>query len=203
LAAQGIHDPRVLEAMRRVPRHIFLHFTLWARAYEDVALPTLHGQTISQPYMVASMTQLLAAAPEHRVLEIGTGSGYQTMILALLAREVVSIEREKELAQQAQLTLQQFEVNNVNIHVGDGSLGHPPAAPYDRILVTAGSPDVPQALLHQLADGGRMVIPVGDRKSQTLLAIDRNGEKISRRTATECRFVPLVGEQGWPAGSEG
>ena len=197
LAARGIADRRVLEAMRTVPRHCFISEELADRAYEDGALPTMHGQTISQPYMVAAMTEAMALAPRHRVLEIGTGSGYQLMILARLARHVVSIERDAELAERGRQQMERFGATHTSIHVGDGSLGWPDEAPYDRIMVTAGAPDVPPALLEQLADGGRVVIPVGDRELQYLMLVDRRGNDYRRTRSIGCRFVPLLGAQGW------
>ena len=198
LAARGIADRRVLEAMRAVPRHCFVSEELADRAYDDGALPTMHGQTISQPYMVAVMTEAMTLAPRHPVLEIGTGSGYQLMILARLAKHVVSIERDAELAERGRQQMKRFDVINTSIHVGDGSLGWPDDGPYDRIMVTAGAPDVPPALLEQLADGGRIVIPVGDRELQYLMLVDRRGDDYRRTRSIGCRFVPLLGAQGWP-----
>lgn len=199
LRARGIDDPRVLREMRSVPRHRFVSKGLRNRAYEDTALPTLNQQTISQPYIVALMTQMLSVEPADRVLEIGTGSGYQTIILARLGRYVVSIERDEQLAQQGRETLDAFGIENVEVHAGDGTLGWPEQAPYDRIIVTAGAPEPPQPLIDQLAEGGRLVIPVGDRQTQTMAAIDRRGGELTREQGIACRFVPLVGEAGWAA----
>lgn len=197
LMARGIRNIRVLQQMRSIPRHVFVRAALQNRAYDDCALPTLNDQTISQPYIVALMSEILDPQPEDYVLEIGTGSGYQTMILARLSRSVVSIERDPELAAQARQLLERFNVNNVEVVVGDGTLGWPDRAPYDRILVTAASPDVPPALLSQLADGGRMVIPVGDRTVQKLRTVDRHEAKVIQRDQLDVRFVPLIGAQGW------
>lgn len=194
LHERGIRDPRVLAAMRAVPRHLFVHAHLQARAYDDVALPTLNDQTISQPCIVAAMTEALDVHNNHHVLEIGTGSGYQTMILARLAKDVVSIERDAALAGEAESMLQHMGASNVTVHVGDGTKGWIPGAPYDRILVTAGGPRVPDALMQQLADGGRIVMPVGDRRVQELTMVESSGQ---RRVLMQCQFVPLVGEQGW------
>jgi len=197
LAARGITNPRVLDAMRQVPRHVFVDVTLAGRAYSDAALPTVDGQTISQPYMVAVMTANLGVSETDRVLEIGTGSGYQTMILALLARQVVSIEQHEGLAASARRRLEDFAVDNVKIVTGDGTLGYPDDAPYDRILVTAGAPRVPQALLDQLADPGRLIIPIGPRDAQMLTTVEKHDGKIIEHEGLSCRFVPLVGAQGW------
>ncbi|MBI1368661.1 MAG: protein-L-isoaspartate(D-aspartate) O-methyltransferase [Planctomycetes bacterium] len=198
LRARGIVNARVLDAMRTVPRHVFLDPSLHRRAYDDAALPTTDDQTISQPYMVAVMTQTLGVDPTHRVLEIGTGSGYQTMILARLAAEVFTIERYASLAHGARDRLDSFGVTNVHIHLGDGTLGWPDLAPFDRILVTAGAPKPPPALIDQLADPGRMVIPLGDRTYQTLVTLEKRRGKVHQTDGLGCHFVPLVGEQGWP-----
>jgi len=197
LIHRGVTNERVLRVMRQVPRHRFLPTTMFRRAYDDCALATLNGQTISQPYMVAHMTDLLDVQPTHRVLEIGTGSGYQTLILSMLADRVVSIERDPQLAELARQNLDRFNADNVSVHVGDGTLGWPDDAPYDRVLVTAAAPDAPQPLIDQLASPGRMVIPVGDRDSQVLQLIDRDNGNLQRNVTTPCRFVPLVGDQGW------
>jgi protein-L-isoaspartate(D-aspartate) O-methyltransferase len=201
LIRRGIGDPRVIHAMRCIPRHSFLAPHLLSRAYDDCALPTRNGQTISQPYIVAAMSEMLRVAPDHCVLEIGTGSGYQTMILARLARRVVSIERDPQLSQQARQSLDRFGINNVELHVGDGSLGWPAGSDvptYDRILVTAGAPAPPPALLAQLKDGGRMVIPVGDDRYQVMTCVDKSAGRTVAIPGIECRFVPLIGEQAWP-----
>jgi protein-L-isoaspartate(D-aspartate) O-methyltransferase len=198
LAGRGIRDPRVLDAMREVPRHFFVPQSMEAEAYADQPLAVGEGQTISQPYIVALMTEMLAPDAAHRVLEIGTGSGYQAAILARLAAEVVTIERRAVLADRAREVLDACGISNVQIVLGDGTEGHEPAAPYDRILVTAGAPSVPPALKAQLADGGRLVIPVGSADIQHLATIDRSGETFAERQGPSCVFVPLVGRHGWP-----
>jgi protein-L-isoaspartate(D-aspartate) O-methyltransferase len=188
----------VLDAMRAVPRHLFVPEAARHAAYDDRALPIAEGQTISQPYMVAVMTQALDPAPDHRVLEIGTGSGYQTAILARLAAGVHSIERHPALAALARRTLDAMGATNVVIHVGDGTEGLPEHAPFDRILVTAGAPSVPESLQRQLAPGGRLVIPVGPASFQHLITINRVDDRFDRAESDPCVFVPLVGRFGWP-----
>jgi protein-L-isoaspartate(D-aspartate) O-methyltransferase len=198
LRARGIGDSRVLAALDAVPRERFVPPDLWDRAYENSALPLDAGQTISQPLMVASMTQELGLSGSERVLEIGTGSGYQTAILAKLAREVVTIERIESLAVRARARLEDLGDSNIEFHVGDGSLGWPPRAPYDAILVTAGAPDYPAPLYNQLAVGGRLVIPVGDEAAQTLKVVTKTGQGPRIRDAGGCRFVRLIGDAAWP-----
>lgn len=198
VAARGIHDPRVLEALREVPRHLFVPEAVRHQAYDDCPLLIGEGQTISQPYMVAAMTATLAPAETDRVLEIGTGSGYQTAILARLAASVVSIERHASLAKHATEVFRALGLSNVRVIVGDGTEGYPPGAPYERILVTAGAPVVPEALTAQLADGGRLVIPVGPTGLQRLTIVDRRGETLQEREGEGCVFVPLIGRYGWP-----
>jgi protein-L-isoaspartate(D-aspartate) O-methyltransferase len=198
LRARGIADPRVLQAMGKVPRELFVPAELTADTYADCALSIGKGQTISQPYMVALMTEALELNGDETVLEIGTGSGYQTAILAELARRVISIERLEPLADRARQTLDQLGYRNVAVLVGDGTLGWSATAPYSRILVTAMATECPPALFNQLAEGGILVIPLGGRESQVLQAI-RKIEGQPRSTAlVGCRFVPLIGEQGWP-----
>lgn len=197
IRARGVKDPRVLAAMEEVPRERFIPFTRQEVAYEDRALPLDCGQTISQPFMVAYMTELLQVEPQSKVLEVGTGSGYQAAILAKLARTVHTIERLEALRVQAERTLRSLNITNVVFHVGDGSLGVPQEAPFDRILVTAGAPRVPQRLIEQLADGGRLVIPVGDADEQTVMLIVRQGDRTTEKPMLACRFVPLIGSQGW------
>ncbi|MBI5378880.1 MAG: protein-L-isoaspartate(D-aspartate) O-methyltransferase [Nitrospirae bacterium] len=197
LVARGIRDTRVLAAMRKVPRHRFLDPLYEGRAYDDHALPIGEGQTISQPYMVALMTDLLDLRPEDRVLEIGTGSGYQTAVLAELCRWVYSVERVEPLAAAAERLLTELGYANVTIHVGDGSQGWKEHAPFDGILVTAGAPGVPPSLVDQLAMGGRLVIPIGDRTIQILYRVVREPGGIRRETTTGCVFVPLIGAEGW------
>lgn len=200
IKARGVTDPRVLEAVRAVPRHRFVPEAERRSAYEDRPLPIGEGQTISQPYMVALMTAVLGPPmPSDRVLEIGTGSGYQTAILARLAAHVISVERLRPLADVAAERLRELDVANVTVIVADGSEGHAAGAPYDRILVTAGAPAVPGALKDQLAEGGRLVIPVGPGGFQRLTVVDRHGHDFEVRDDEACVFVPLVGRQGWPA----
>jgi protein-L-isoaspartate(D-aspartate) O-methyltransferase len=197
IAARGVHDPRVLEAMRRVPRHTFVPRELAAQAYEDHPIHIGCRQTISQPYMVACMSEMLGLRAGDHVLEVGTGSGYQTAILAELVRTVVSIERHAALADSARLTLDALGYTNIRVVCGDGTLGFDEAAPYDAILVTAGGPGAPQALLAQLAEGGRMVCPTGGLDMQQLRTIVRHGSDFTTHDGMNCIFVPLVGEQGW------
>jgi protein-L-isoaspartate(D-aspartate) O-methyltransferase len=200
LVKRGIEDPRVLQAMRAIPRHLFVPARHRAMAYEDMPLAIGHEQTISQPLMVAMMTAALQLHGHERVLEIGTGSGYQAAILSRLAVVVFSIERIPELAAQARATLAMAGIMNVHVCVGDGSLGLPEHGPYDAIVVTAASPKVPPALIGQLKLGGRLIIPVGDRHEQTLMRVTAtsNGPKVERLGG--CRFVPLIGQQGWLSG---
>jgi protein-L-isoaspartate(D-aspartate) O-methyltransferase len=197
LERRGISDVRVLEAMRKVPRHLFVDPVLAGRAYEDSPLPIGEGQTISQPYMVAVMTAALALEGGERVLEIGTGSGYQAAVLAELASQVYSIERIPALADRAQKTLKRLGYDNVTIRVGDGSLGWPEAAPYEAIVVTAGAPCVPPPLVEQLRVGGRLLIPVGSPQAQTLRRVVRKEEGVEQEELVGCIFVRLVGEHGW------
>jgi protein-L-isoaspartate(D-aspartate) O-methyltransferase len=185
--------------MRAVPRHLFVPDAVRRDAYDDRPLPIGDGQTISQPYIVAAMTAALAPNPTDRVLEIGTGSGYQTAILARLALSIVTIERHPDLAARAEATLASLGVSNVRVVVGDGSNGFPPDAPYDRILVTAAAPAIPETLKTQLADGGRLVIPVGPHGYQQMMRIDRLGTVYSYLEGEGCVFVPLIGEHGWPS----
>ena len=194
---RGIHDPRVLEALRAVPRHAFLLPDQQEWAYTDGALRIEMGQTISQPYIVALMSSLLDLRGDERVLEVGTGSGYQAAVLAHLAREVYSVERHAPLVEQAGALLEKLGINNVQISLGDGSLGWPEKSPFDGILVTAAAPEVPPSLLNQLAEGGRLVIPVGGKHSQTLEVWQRTGEEFAKKVITAVAFVPLVGEEGW------
>jgi protein-L-isoaspartate(D-aspartate) O-methyltransferase len=197
IAARGVRDVRVLEALREMPRHLFVPEDQRAHAYEDRALPIARGQTISQPYIVAIMTELLAPEPHHRVLEIGTGSGYQTAILARLSAQVITIERHPELAKSAGQVFATAGLVNVDIRVGDGSEGLPEEPPFDRILVTAGAPAIPESLKQQLADRGRLVIPVGPSGYQHLTVIDRFGNDFERQEREPCVFVPLIGRHGW------
>jgi protein-L-isoaspartate(D-aspartate) O-methyltransferase len=197
LVKRGIEDPRVLQAMRDTPRHLFVPARHRTMAYEDMPLPIGHEQTISQPLMVAMMTAALQLHGHERVLEIGTGSGYQAAILSHLASVVFSIERIPELAAQARTTLAQAGIMNVHVLVGDGSLGLPEHGPYDAIVVTAASPKIPPALVDQLHLGGRLVIPVGKRSEQTLMRLTATNDRPHIERLGGCRFVPLIGQQGW------
>lgn len=200
LVARGIGDRRVLDAMRKVQRHLFVSMESQGMAYEDMALTIGSGQTISQPYMVAIMTQLLDLKGDEKVLEIGTGSGYQTAILAELSREVFTIERFEGLLAGAERKLASLGYENIRFRAGDGTLGWPEEAPFDRMLVTAGAPRVPEPLAQQLADGGVMVVPVGSRTSQQLVKYTRQKGKSQEEYHTPCVFVPLVGKHGWGEG---
>lgn len=197
IEAWGIRTPRVLDAMGRVPRELFVPDEEQESAYYDGALPIGEGQTISQPYVVAHMTELLQLGGQEKVLEIGTGSGYQTAVLSLLAAEVYTVERIASLARQAQETLARFGANNVRFHLGDGSLGWPEHAPYDAILVTCAAPAVPRPLVQQLADGGRLVVPVGSRGYQDLVLVRQRGREVAQERLSPVAFVPLIGEHGW------
>jgi protein-L-isoaspartate(D-aspartate) O-methyltransferase len=199
LASRGLGDDRVLATMRKVPRHLFVDEALRARAYGDHALPIGEEQTISQPYIVALMTSLLALTGREKVLEIGTGSGYQTAILGELARRVCSIERLPRLAQRARAVLEGLGYDNVWVRVGGGTLGWADEAPFDRIIVTAGGPAVPPPLFDQLAPDGRMVLPLGDADSQTLTVVENVGGVMTRTPHGECKFVRLVGKYAWEA----
>jgi protein-L-isoaspartate(D-aspartate) O-methyltransferase len=197
LARRGIKDKRVLDAMRQVPRHVFIPEDMRSLAYCDGPLPIGHEQTISQPYIVALMTELLELTGQEKVLELGTGSGYQAAILSRLARQVYSIERLAALAQRAENILAELGCDNVVVRVGDGTLGWPEHSPYEAIIVTAAAPDIPKPLTEQLADGGRLVAPVGSRWSQVLIKVKRQGDLLIRERLTAVAFVPLVGEHGW------
>lgn len=194
----GIRDPNVLEAMRTVPRHLFVPEALQSRAYGDHALPISANQTISQPYIVARMTELLELNKDSRVLEIGAGSGYQTAVLAKVAGQVFAIERIPELAREAQARIRQLDIYNATVKCFDGTLGWAAHAPYDGILVAAGGPDIPEPLLSQLAVGGKLVIPVGaDRDSQRLMRVVRKHSGFITEDQGACAFVPLIGRHGW------
>ena len=197
LRGRDISDARVLDAMERVPRELFVPDDLRARAFDDAALPIGAGQTISQPYMVARIAEELGLDGDERVLDIGTGSGYQAAVLAELADEVHTIERIPELAEQARRNLAAAGYDNVTVHVGDGSRGLPEHAPYDAIAVAAAAPSFPQALYDQLTLGGRLVVPVGGRRGQRLEVIVRSPEGPAVVRSVPCRFVPLVGEEGF------
>lgn len=203
LITRDIYSPSVLDAFRSVPRHRFVPLDHRHLAYADGPLPIGQGQTISQPYIVALMTQLLGLKGDEIVLEIGTGSGYQAAILSCLAREVHSIERHAPLADSASEILVELGFENVYVHVGDGTLGWPECAPYDGILITAAAPNVPQPLLDQLVDGGRLVVPVGGRGAQFLECWFRLGSEYRCDQIAPVAFVPLVGEHGWEEGKWG
>jgi protein-L-isoaspartate(D-aspartate) O-methyltransferase len=198
IAGRGVDDREVLAALRAVPRHLFVPENLVHDAYRDCALPIGYGQTISQPYIVALMTSLLRVDVRSRVLEVGSGSGYQTAVLAELAGEVFTIERVPELAARAQVALRGLGYRNVTTRVGDGSVGLPEHQPYDGIMVTAAAPEPPKALLRQMADGGRLVLPIGEPgRDQMLVLLVRQGDSYTEREQIGVRFVPLVGEQGF------
>jgi protein-L-isoaspartate(D-aspartate) O-methyltransferase len=197
LERKGIRSPAILKAIRVVPRHLFVPGSVRHRAYDDAALPIGNGQTISQPYVQARYLELAELTGKEKVLEVGTGSGYQTALLALLADRVFSVERVPALAQSAKAALDAAGVRNVSVLIGDGTLGWRPYAPYDVILVTAASPSVPQPLLDQLAPGGRLIIPLGPREMQTLTLVRRDGDQFRTSQAGDVRFVPLLGEFGF------
>jgi len=197
LERRGVKDIRVLAAMRKVPRHLFVREEMQERAYDDCALPIGEGQTISQPYMVACMTELLSLKGDEKVLEVGTGSGYQSAVLSQLAREVYTVERIRSLATNAERLLQSLNYDNVHVIVSDGTLGFPEQAPFSSIIVTAGAPEVPQHYIDQLAPGGSLVIPVGSRYSQLLYRIIKTDSGIEQSVFTACMFVPLIGKEGW------
>lgn len=198
IKARGITDAAVLEVLRRVPRHEFVLKETTGRAYNDYPISIGEGQTISQPYIVALMTQCLDLNRNKRALEIGTGSGYQTAILAELCREVLSIERIEVLVQRARQTLRRLDYSNIKIFLGDGSLGLPDELkPFDAIIVTAASPDRPDDLLSQLAPEGRLVVPIGDRFGQRLTLFTKTKDKIVEEVVCGCTFVPLIGKYGW------
>lgn len=195
---RGITDQRLIDVLSRIPRHLFVQEAMAAQAYNDSPLPIGEKQTISQPYMVALMTELLELTSKDHVLEIGTGSGYQTAVLASLARRVWTVERIRPLAMQARKVLDSLHLLNVNIKIGDGTLGWPEEGLYDAIIVTAGAPAVPEQLAVQLSPGGRLVIPVGNENCQSLLRIRKDAEGIlHQESGINCRFVPLIGQDGW------
>lgn len=198
LVKRGINDPLLIDVMLKVPRHIFVEEAMAAQAYSDTSLPIGEKQTISQPYIVAFMTQLLRLTGREKVLEVGTGSGYQTAVLASLAARVCTVERVRSLALRARKALDSLGLLNVNLKVGDGSEGWEEEAPFDAIIVTAGAPHVPQRLLEQLARGGRLIIPVGSRVEQALVRYTKDAEgNVAEEKLSACRFVKLVGKDGW------
>jgi protein-L-isoaspartate(D-aspartate) O-methyltransferase len=198
LRPRGISDPRVLAAMRRVPRHLFVEDALRAQAYGDFPLPIGEGQTISQPFIVALMTQMLELQGQEKVLEIGTGCGYQAAVLSQLCEQVYSVERIKKLLARARINLDQARCFNTICKLDDGTMGWPEHAPYDAIIVTAGGPEIPTALIEQLADPGIMVIPVGERTGQQLLRVVKTNGEVRYEEGELVRFVSLIGTQGWP-----
>jgi protein-L-isoaspartate(D-aspartate) O-methyltransferase len=196
--ARGVRDRRVIEAMQKIPRHLFVEEAMAAQAYNDNPLPIGEKQTISQPYMVALMTELLGLKGKEKVLEIGTGSGYQAAVLAVLAERVCTMERIRPLAMRARKVLDGLGLLNVNIRVADGTCGWEEEAPFDAILVTAGAPEIPETLVTQLAVGGRLVLPVGDQFSQTLVRIVKQQDgSCTIEDSIGCRFVKLIGRHGW------
>lgn len=197
IAWRGVRNPRVLAAMRSVPRHCFVPAEYRGLAYTDGPLPIGNGQTISQPYIVALMSESLQLQGDEKVLEVGTGSGYQAAVLAALAHQVHTIERHANLAEDARLALEKLGVTNVTVHTGDGSKGLPEYAPFQAIMVTASAPRVPQPLLDQLADGGRLILPVGSRGGQVLELWQRHGSRYEHESVLPVAFVPLRGEYGW------
>jgi protein-L-isoaspartate(D-aspartate) O-methyltransferase len=203
LIPRGIRDPRVLAAMRRVPRHRFVPAHLGDQAYNDYPLPIGEDQTISQPYIVALMTEILEPQETDRVLEIGAGSGYQAAILAELVAQVYTMDRVGPLADRAQEALKSLGYGNIKVRLGDGTLGWPEEAPFDGIIVTAAAPQVPRPLTEQLALNGRLVIPVGDRYSQTLTLVRKTKAGLKFEYHGGCRFVPLIGKYGWPEDERG
>jgi len=197
LIPRGIKDERVLMAMEKVPRHLFIDASIAYKAYDDMALPIGEGQTISQPYMVAVMTELLELRGDEKVLEIGTGSGYQAAILAELSKEVYTIERVVVLAEKAMERFRSLGYSNINVKADNGTLGWPEKAPFDRIMITAGTPKIPDPLKEQLSEGGIIIAPVGERFSQQLLKVKKSKDRLSEEYHTPCIFVPLIGKYGW------
>lgn len=197
LERRGIENQQVLEAMRKVKRHLFVDKKEWDRAYDDTPLSIPCSQTISQPYMVGLMTELIEPDETKMVLEIGTGSGYQTAILAEICKQVYSIERHHELAEQAKNLLKELGYHNVEIKTDDGTIGWQEKAPFDAIIVTAGAPDVPEVLVEQLIDHGSMVIPIGTQYRQNLELVQKRGDSYTKKTICGCIFVPLIGRGGW------
>lgn len=202
LESRDVRDARVLEAMRSVPRHEFVPQESRNLAYADAPLPIGDGQTISQPYIVAFMTELLEVQAADRILEVGTGSGYQAAVLSLLAGEVYTLERISRLASESRARLARLGFHNVQVIESDGSCGYPDQAPFDGIIVTAAAPKAPTPLKGQLADGGRMVVPVGSREGQVLERWTRRGDRLEEERIAPVAFVPLVGEHGWPPDRE-
>lgn len=197
LIPRGIKDKRVLGAMKSVPRHLFVDKSMQHRAYDDMALSIGEGQTISQPYMVAIMSELLELKGDEKVLEVGTGSGYQAAILAEIAKEIFTIERVESLSKQAKEKFKSLGYKNIHVKVGDGTSGWQEEAPFNRIIITAGTPKIPEPLINQLSDEGIIIAPVGDRFSQQLIKLKKSQRQFSESYHTPCVFVPLIGEYGW------
>lgn len=197
ILARGVTEARVIAAIRKIPRHVFVDPGIVNRAYDDSALPIGEKQTLSQPYMSARMTEALRLAGGEKVLEIGTGSGFQTALLAELCFNVFSVEKLRALSRRARALLDQLEYHNIALHVGDGTIGWSEHAPYHAIIVTAGAPQAPQPLLDQLAVGGRLVIPIGDQHAQTLVRLTRTRTSFKKEQLGECKFVKLLGKYGW------
>jgi protein-L-isoaspartate(D-aspartate) O-methyltransferase len=203
LIPRGITDERLIAVMKRVPRHLFVPDAIQHMAYDDMALSIGEGQTISQPYMVAVMTELLDLKGNEKVLEIGTGSGYQAAVLAELSREVYTVERIAALADAAKERFKSLSYSNIHVKVSDGTLGWPEKAPFNRIIVTAGTPKIPKPVTDQLADDGIILAPVGDRFSQQLLKVRKTKDTLKEEYHTPCVFVPLIGKYGWKSEDEG
>lgn len=197
IVERGIRDKRVIEVMKKVPRHLFVPEDIIESAYDDRALPIGHGQTISQPYIVALMTELLEFKGDDKVLEIGTGSGYQAAILAELVKEVYTIERVEPLAEEAKRRFEKLGLKNIKVYVKDGTEGLPDESPFDKIIITAATPDIPQPLVEQLKEGGIIVAPVGERYSQYMLKAIKKGKELERSYLIPVAFVPLIGRYGW------
>ncbi|HEX9454607.1 MAG TPA: protein-L-isoaspartate(D-aspartate) O-methyltransferase [Candidatus Binatia bacterium] len=197
IIARGISDSRVIAAIRKIPRHLFIDPGIVNRAYDDSALPIGEKQTLSQPYMSARMTEALKLTGTEKVLEVGTGSAYQTALLAEICFNVFSVEKIRGLSRKARLLLDQLGYQNIALHVGDGTIGWSEHAPYDAIIVTAGAPSAPKPLLDQLSVGGRMVIPVGEEQGQTLIRVTRTRSSFKEEQLGECKFVKLLGKYGW------
>jgi protein-L-isoaspartate(D-aspartate) O-methyltransferase len=197
IVERGIRDKRVIEVMKKVPRHLFVPEDIIESAYDDRALPIGYGQTISQPYIVALMTELLELKGDNKVLEIGTGSGYQAAILAELVKEVYTIERVEPLAEEAKRRFEKLGLKNIKVYVKDGTEGLPDESPFDKIIITAATPDIPQPLVEQLKEGGIIVAPVGERYSQYMLKAIKKGKELERSYLIPVAFVPLIGRYGW------
>ena len=201
IATRGVRDSRVLDAMRKIPRHLFVPVSSREAAYDDRPLPIGEGQTISQPYIVAVMTELLEPHPSDTVLEIGTGSGYQAALLSEIVARVISVERLPAIAEQAKINLRNLGITNVEVVVGDGTMGWPAETPYNAILITASTPEIPPPLIDQLAEGGRLVAPVGGQGYQELIKLVKRDGRVEKTFHGGVVFVPLIGRYGWPGGA--